>query len=103
MSNGNAQGIRATTVKALDKLELQVKALTLHEHDIILVQFESQPSVDEFLDFQRNVAHMMSHLKLDFPVFWMIVPPGVTLMQLDKAELAKMGYTRKEGDDEQRA
>lgn len=94
--NGGAHVLKASTVRALDKLEIKVRALSLHPKDIILIQFASQPSIDEILDLQRNIGHMMQHLKLDYPVFWMLIPPGLELTQLDPIEMEKMGWVRKE-------
>lgn len=92
--NGHEHITSAATIRALDRLEIKVKLLHIQPQDIILLQFSSQPTVDEVLDLQHNIKHMMEHLKLDFPVFWMLIPPGLSMTQLDPIEMEKMGWKR---------
>lgn len=102
-SNGSAKAhvIPASLAREMTKLEIKVRALTLHPKDVVLIQYASQPNATEIISLQQNLRHMMEHLQLSFPVFWMLVPPGITLTQLDPVEMEKMGWVRKETQQEE--
>lgn len=102
-SNGSAKAhiIPSSLMREMTKLEIKVRALSLHPKDVVLIQYASQPSANEIIDLQQNLRHMMEHLKLPFPVFWMLIPSGITLTQLDPVEMEKMGWVRKETQEEE--
>src|SRR5437870_13633640 len=94
-SNGHEKKpIKSSTVRTLDMLEVKVRALSLKPKDIILVTFESPPTIEEAVDFQRHVGHLMQHLALDFPVSFMIVPPGIDMKLMSEEDMRRVGWQR---------
>ncbi len=82
------------TIRSLDALELSVKALSLHEHDVLVVNIENNPSIAEMQNIQQALANLFSNLNLGFSVAYVVLPRGLDMSVLDEEGMAKNGWVR---------
>lgn len=81
-------------IRNLDQLELSIKALSLHEKDIVVIRTENMPTIAEMQNIQQGIANLMSTLDLGFSVSYVVLPRSLSLEQLDEDGMRNAGWIR---------
>lgn len=81
-------------IRNLDQLELSIKALSLYEHDILVIRVENAPTIDDMRQIQQGIANLMSGLDLGPTISYVVLPRTLEMSVLNEEGMARQGWVR---------